>query len=398
MGGNRMDANPSGGDGGAGTERLNRWRRRRAEHLAALPWLATTSGARPARYVAGELLAVDEHYDDARSAVSALGHDARDLTEDRPLPGVRRIRAKGLDAPAAARRVRDRAGADAAVGPNHVLLGAPHEQGGPFGRPVASRAGAIGPAGRDGVRVVVLDTGIWADSPLPTDRYQVADADHETVVDADGDSVLDSDVGHANFIAGVILQGSGRARVRVMRVLDSFGVGTELELATRIAGLTDADVLNLSLGAYTVDDQPPVLLQWALGRFLAGQDRLVVAAAGNEGLDGPPFWPAAFAGSTVPWREQVLAVAAHDGAVVCPWSNAGPWVSVAAPGADVVSTYINHADFSSGWAAWSGTSFATPHVVAAIAEAAAQAPGVVAAAKQVVSAATRSIGGYPSLS
>ncbi|GAA4250234.1 S8 family peptidase [Dactylosporangium darangshiense] len=380
------------------TERLDRWRRRRAEHLAALPWLATEpAAARPVRYVAGELLAVDEHYDDARSAVSALGVSARDLTEDVPVPGVRRLRATGLDPLAATRRVRGRSGAGALVGPNHVLLGSPHEQGGPFGRPVAAQAGAIDAAGADaGVRVVVMDTGVWADSPLPPARYQVLDADFETVVDADGDSVLDSDVGHANFIAGVILQGSRRARVRIVKVLDSFGVGTELDLARRIARLDDADVLNLSLGAYTVDDQPPALLRWALERFLAGHDRLVVAAAGNDGICGAPFWPAGFAGSAVPWKQQVIAVAAHDGRTICPWSNTGPWVTLAAPGADVVSTYINHSDFTTGWAAWSGTSFATPHVVAAIAEAAGPAGSLCGAAKQVSSSAA-AFGGYPAI-
>ncbi|MGI5240987.1 S8 family serine peptidase [Dactylosporangium sp. CA-139066] len=381
------------------TDRLDRWRRRRAEHLAALPWLATESvGARPVRYVAGELLAVDEHYDDARSAVSALGVAARDLTEDAPLPGVRRIRARGLDPLAATRRVRGRSGAGALVGPNHVLLGSPHEQGGPFGRPVAAQAGALEPAEADAaVRVVVMDTGVWADSPLPASRYQVLDADYETVVDADGDDVLDSDVGHANFIAGVILQASSRAQVRIVKVLDSFGVGTELELARRIAALDDADVLNLSLGAYTVDDQPPALLRWALAGFLAGHDRLVVAAAGNDGISGAPFWPAGFAGSAVPWSQQVIAVAAHDGKAICDWSNSGPWVTVAAPGADIVSTYINHSDFSSGWAAWSGTSFATPHVVAAIAEASTQSGGVFAAAKQVTSAAPATFAGYAAI-
>lgn len=381
------------------TDRLERWRRRRAEHLAALPWMVTEpAGPRPVRYVAGELLAVDEHYDEARAAVAELGHSERDLTEDRPVPGVRRIRARGLDPLAATRLARGRAGASVQVGPNHVLLGSPHEQGGPYGRPVAALAGALDPAGGDALRVVVMDTGIWADSPLPPSRYDVMDADYETAVDADGDDVLDSDVGHANFITGVILQGTGRARVRVVKVLDSFGVGTELDLACRIAELADADVLNLSLGAYTVDDQPPMLLQWALERFLAGQDRLVVAAAGNEGMSGPPFWPAGFAGAEVAWQQQVIAVAAHDGAALCSWSNSGPWVTLAAPGAGVVSTYINHADFSSGWAAWSGTSFATPHAVAAIAEAAAQAGSVIAAAKQVSSASALSFGGYPAIS
>jgi subtilisin family serine protease len=239
-----------------------------------------------------------------------------------------------------------------------------------------------------------MDTGVWADSPLPAARYQVAQGDYETDVDVDRDNVIDSDVGHANFIAGVILQGTRHAQVRIVKVLDTFGVGTELQLALRIAALTDVDVLSLSLGAYTVDGEAPVLLRWALNRFLLGRDRVVVAAAGNDGVTDRPFWPAGFAGADVPWRQQVLAVAAHDGQALCPWSNSGPWVTLAAPGADVVSTYIHHPEFGTGWAAWSGTSFATPHVVALIAEHAASTGSVLSAAKQVMSSSPRSIGGY----
>ncbi len=382
------------------TRRLDRWRQRRAEHLAGLRWLGSeTSGGQPVRYVSGELLVVDEHYDDARRVVEGLGHRAADVATDEPVPGVRRLRAPGLDAIRATRQTRERASDGAVAGPNHVLLASPFEQGGPFGRPVAAQAAQIdgSPAADGAARVVVMDTGVWADSPLPASRYRVAKSDYETDVDVDRDNVIDSDVGHANFIAGVILQGTRHAQVRIVKVLDTFGIGTELELALRIAALSDVDVLNLSLGAYTVDGAPPVLLRWALNRFLLGRDRVVVAAAGNDGVTDRPFWPAGFAGADVPWRQQVVAVAAHDGKALCQWSNSGPWVTLAAPGADVVSTYIHHPEFGTGWAAWSGTSFATPHVVALIAEQAASTGSVLSAAKHVASESTGSIGGYPAV-
>ena len=124
-----------------------------------------------------------------------------------------------------------------------MLLASPFEQGGPFGRPVAAAAATIAdsPAGDGAARVVVMDTGVWADSPLPASRYRVTKSDYESDVDVDRDNVIDSDVGHANFIAGVILQGTRRAQVRIVKVLDTFGVGTELDLAQRIAALTDVD-------------------------------------------------------------------------------------------------------------------------------------------------------------
>ncbi len=45
------------------------------------------------------------------------------------------------------------------------------------------------------------------------------------------------------------------------------------------------------------------------------------------------------------------------------FSNCGPWVNAVAAGADTVSRYPS----PTGWASWSGTSFATARVSAAIA-------------------------------
>lgn len=387
-------------------DRLDRWRLARTRRLAQLPWLRTdTTDGRPVRYVADEILVVgpkdgpDTAVEAARRAVSNLGHSTADIAEDEPVAGVRRLRVRGLDVAAAVRRARAAAPAGSAVGANHVFLSTPYEHGGPFGPPsaVATAPALAGPADT-AVRVAVLDTGVWADSPLPLNGYRAAAAAYETVLDADGDGLLDSDVGHANFIAGVVLQGTGRAQVEIVKVLDSFGVCTEADLAAAITALDDVDVLNLSLGGFCADDEPPAALEYALASFLAPGGRMVVAAAGNDGVADRPFWPAAFAGTARPWAAQVLSVAAHDGGAICPWSNTGPWVRLAAPGADVVSTYVNHAEFSNGWATWSGTSFATPHVVAALVEQAA-AIGSLAEATVALLAIAREhdFTGYPGL-
>lgn len=307
---------------------------------------------------------------------------------------------------AAVRRLRGQLPQGSVVGPNHVFMSTPHEHGGPFGPPVAADAPpaklAPSPDNASPVRVVVMDTGIWLDSPLPAGCYSATPENHETVLDGDADGMLDSDVGHANFIAGVVAQDTAGAQVRIVKILDSFGVCTEADLAVAITGLTDTDVLNLSLGGFSIGDLPPAALSAALQTFLSGGDRVVVAAAGNNGIADRPFWPAAFAAGQAAggasWAGQVLAVAAHDGTAICEWSNTGPWVSVAAPGADIVSTYINHELFTSGWAAWSGTSFATPKVVAAIVDRVATAGSVTAAAAAVrAEAQGNPLGGYPAL-
>ena len=96
---------------------------------------------------------------------------------------------------------------------------------------------------------------------------------------------------------------------------------------------------------------------------------VVVASAGNDGVCRPAY-PAAFDG--------VVSVAALGPDGPAPFSNWGSWVRACAPGVDVASTfYIGNCaekekygvdpDTYTGWALWSGTSFAAPVVAAVLA-------------------------------
>ena len=386
-------------------DRLHRWQDRRARRMAGLPWLRqeARAGRKPVWFTGDELLVLSEHRGAAERVLDGLGHTEVDEAE--LAPGLLRLRADGLDVPAATRKVRQAAAADGdtrtVVSPNHVFTSTPFEHGGPFGPPQpAPKPGDKPRPGRPAgqVPVMVIDTGVWRDSPLPAHAYTCSPADYEVDTDVDDDGVMDGDVGHANFIIGVIGARTGKADVRAVRVLDTFGLCTEADLITSFARITDEKLINLSLGGYTLDDQPPLALATALSALLTGRDRLVVAAAGNDGLRDRPFWPAAFAGTDLPWAGQVVAVAAHDGSGLCDWSNAGDWVTVTAPGADITSTFVKHDQFPTGWALWSGTSFATPHVVALLAEQAAKSGSTDVALKTVLAAAAgRDFGGYPGL-
>jgi subtilisin family serine protease len=233
---------------------------------------------------------------------------------------------------------------------------------------------------------------MWLDSPLPASWYEATSADYDDTL------AQESDTGHANFITGVIMANTDNARVRIVRVLDANGICTEAALAAALTSLDDVDVVNLSLGGFSDSDVPPVLLGAALASLLENQDRAVVAAAGNEGSDGRPFWPAAFTEAGVPFSQQVVSVAAHDGSQLCAWSNRGPWVDLAAPGSDIVSTYVHHREFPTGFARWSGTSFAAPFVVAAIAESHGTSGTIESAVEKVrAEAATQSFSGCPGL-
>jgi thermitase len=344
-------------------ERMERWQNARGARLARLSWLHTdTSRAQAVRYLKDELLVAADHEQAARRILAGQGVAAGQITAAPAALGYLRLTAPGANIAAASRTLRAEAG-NTAAGPHHVFVSSPFEEGGPHGPPATADGYQLpaGPAPDAAVRIAVVDTGVWRDSPLPESWYEATEADYDDTFDQE------TDTGHANFITGVIMANTDNVRVRIVKVLDANGMCTEADLATALVDLDDVDIVNLSLGGFTDDDNPPVLLQAALAQVLENQDRAVVAAAGNEGSAGRPYWPAAFAGTSLPFADQVVSVAAHDGSQLCSWSNTGPWLDLAAPGSDIVSTYVTHEDFPTGFARWSGTSFAAPFVAAAIA-------------------------------
>jgi subtilisin family serine protease len=275
-----------------------------------------------------------------------------------------------------------------AVAPNTVVYGQPMWWSGPADRPRPAdpvpAPSAAAPPRRD-VTVAVLDTGL---SPHPwydgTDWYAEQREEVAEVLDADLDFELDAQAGHGTFIAGVVLRHAPSARIRARRVIGGDGVGDELDVVRALMWLADwgrADVVNLSLGCYTYDDRPSPVLARVLAAL--GRSTVVVACAGNAAGDRP-FWPAAL--------KPVIAVAALDGEDRAWFSNYGWWVDACAPGVDVASCYLDFdgplpaadgvdPDAFSGYATWSGTSFAAPAVAGMIAglAAAEDLPAVTAA-------------------
>jgi hypothetical protein len=107
-----------------------------------------------------------------------------------------------------------------------------------------------------------------------------------------------------------------------------------------------ADVINLSVGGYSNASylKDAADYAWSKGCVLVG-------AVGNNNSSNP-FYPAAY--------ESVMGVSATDRSDTrTSWSNHGSYVSVAAPGASIYSTYWND---GSTYNSLSGTSMAAPHV------------------------------------
>jgi hypothetical protein len=152
---------------------------------------------------------------------------------------------------------------------------------------------------------------------------------------------------HGLWTAGIIgavgndgIGGTGvnwTVKIRPIRVLDITGSGTNFDIAQGVlyaAGLpapgaggamvqapTAAQIINMSLGG----SFPSTTLRNAVNAAIAAGS-LIIASAGNDGLDLPSY-PAAFPG--------VMAVSSvgQDGGLAT-YSNGGTFVSVAAPGGD----------------------------------------------------------------
>ncbi|HZR47938.1 MAG TPA: S8 family serine peptidase [Streptosporangiaceae bacterium] len=283
------------------------------------------------------------------------------------------------------------------VAPNHVFCGEgpppPDYHGGPAGEPHDAMALDEDPYAEPEdvpVLVAVLDTGYDPEVPALHKglawRVRYTAADVEAPVGADG--YLTSEGGHGTFIDGIIMRIAPSARIRQVKVLDPAGVGDDATTALAL-GRADAPVINLSLGGYTADDQPPVASTAAIAALPAGT--AVVAAAGNNNK-ARPFYPAA--------TEGVLSVGAVDIHRGRPrrahFSNYGPWVRVWLPGTRIRSTYLQgiwkrpsdplprpmH-----GTACWNGTSFAAPQLAALIANQIKAAGTAAAAADAVLASA-----------
>ena len=251
---------------------------------------------------------------------------------------------------------------------NHVFTGEWVYLGGPATQPELApvlRAPSEQVVPDAPATVSVLDTGVA--SPVNaffSDAVRDDDGQGVDLLDEDGNHYLDSEAGHGTFICGLVRQAAPGIALEQRKVLDSDGFGDDLTVARGIATST-APVLNLSLGGYTAGNRRPRALHEALAAL--EPSRVVVAAAGNNAR-AREFWPAAF--------PQVIAVAAYDPQTGEPagFSNHGPWVDVCAPGVGLRSCFVDgrrsgdpDAPTFSGWASWSGTSFAAPLVAAEIA-------------------------------
>lgn len=257
---------------------------------------------------------------------------------------------------------------------NHV------QASGPIGKaqagPEPTRATLPWVGAPRGVDVGVVDTGIAAavraDGWLQPADVPRTGQNEDPLYDAP--PILAFSAGHGTSVSGVIQQLEPGALIRMYAGLDRDGQNPEVDVSIGMvqAVLDGARILNLSFAARTLDDQPPLAMQVALELIeeIAGGEVVMVAAAGNYG-DAQVTWPAAF--------RRVLSVASltWDGRPSS-WSSRGFWVDCSTVGEGILTTYVEGIESPlvdwdpdrfppDAWALCSGTSYAAPQVVGAIA-------------------------------
>jgi subtilisin family serine protease len=204
--------------------------------------------------------------------------------------------------------------------------------------------------GSSAITIAILDSGIDLTHP---DLVNKLVPGFNTI---DSNKPPQDDYGHGTHVAGIAAASTNNAigiagvswgaRLMPVKVLNSSGGGTFSNVAAGIVWATDhgAQIINMSLGGSSYSQT----LQAAVA-YSANHGVLLIAASGNSNSNSV-LYPARF--------PQVMAVAATDGSNQrAAFSNYGPEIEIAAPGALILSTSPGGV-----YSLQSGTSMATPYV------------------------------------
>ena len=321
------------------------------------------------------------------------------------------------------------------VSPNHVLVPAawgvicPHGPPSPVVHvpPIPPRGGY------QSVPITIIDSGYqwnalrWGNTnpldALVSTPIKLFEADANVggawvpglpdVPDADGDGVLDALAGHANFVAGLIARGCPQAEITIRNHNGGFGlplsgfpnsifgqIPLESAVMRSILKSVGAGVIHVGFAFPAYRMLLSLAWDWVFHQLPTAPAPIVVAPAGNQ-QDTWPRYPAAM-NAAMPGTllqagrfPNVIGV----GSIEPPgldeqgeptrsdFSNYGDWVTCAAIGTNVISTFLpvdlpleeesgeddpqkdpTARDFAqNAHAAWNGTSFAAPKIAAAVA-------------------------------
>ena len=304
--------------------------------------------------------------------------------EVRPHGNLRRF-AEAVSSAPGIRYVERLASRDAEVEP--ALTAAAASSGAYEWQFAAAREDQVPPsvaAAAASITIGVVDTGADATAPdiaakSPT-TWSVVSASPD-VTDTNGHGTFVSSLAAGSATNGEGIAGfGGAAKLLVVQAAQPDGTLTDVDEANAIVYAVDhgAKIINLSFGGPSTTTTEQSAVDYAVSRGV-----LLVAAAGNSALNGnPTFYPAALlqpVGSNGQGGGGLAVGASNESGSRASFSETGSFVSLAAPGENVLGAISSSADpanwpttavpgSSAGlYGFGSGTSFATPEVAGAAA-------------------------------
>lgn len=200
--------------------------------------------------------------------------------------------------------------------------------------------------------VAVIDSGADTDHELLKNRLI------ETEVNLSGSGTANScedDFGHGTHVAGIVVDNTpDNVKIKPYKVLNQLGKGSisTIAIAVDMAVADNVDIINLSLvgegESQTMTDSVNTAVEKGLN---------VVVAAGNDRKDlskkyySPACIESAITVSAVTKDHQLASFSNYNGPI-----------DIAAPGDDIVSSYLNNS-----YVSMDGTSMAAPQVAAGLA-------------------------------
>lgn len=232
--------------------------------------------------------------------------------------------------------------------------------------------------GGAGARIWIADTGL----------LDGATGSHPWLSGVEGDpddrpwtgGMIPVYAGHGTFVAGVIRCMAPAADIYVANVFNIAGSALESDFVPKLNAALEygADIIHLTISTLTRQNFPLQTVGAWLQTLSQDPGAVCVVAAGNDGTDSPS-WPAAFSTTAPAGTVVSVGALATDWASLADFSNYGDWVTVYAPGQDLINAFAvgpYECEWSPdkgkirqfyGMAQWSGTSFSTPIVTGLIA-------------------------------
>jgi subtilisin family serine protease len=208
------------------------------------------------------------------------------------------------------------------------------------------------------VIVGIVDTGVDVNHPDLRGAFKAA----ENVIE--GASGITPDL-HGTAVAGLIgargttsmsiIGMAPAAQLVAIQACDVRGAVETCAVHRVVRGIDRAVALGARIVNLSLAGQFNAVLSRMILQVIYVHNVVVVSAAGNNGPDGPPLYPAA-----IPGVVAVGATDSHDR--VYTRTNRGAYVSILAPGVEVLATQPRN-----GRGAQTGTSIAAPYVSGAIA-------------------------------